>query len=34
VKAVLAHEISHVKHRDMLTMTLVAGAVSAISVSR
>lgn len=32
VKAVLAHEISHVKHRDMLTMTLVAGAVSAISV--
>ncbi len=32
VKAVLAHEISHVKHRDMLTMTLVAGAVSAISM--
>jgi heat shock protein HtpX len=29
---VIAHELGHVKNRDMLTMTLVAGAVSAISV--
>ena len=32
VRAVLAHELGHVKNRDMLTMTLVAGAVSAISM--
>jgi heat shock protein HtpX len=31
VRAVMAHELGHVKNRDMLTMTLVAGAVSAIS---
>lgn len=30
VRAVLAHELGHVQNRDMLTMTLVAGAVSAI----
>jgi heat shock protein HtpX len=32
VRAVIAHELGHVKNRDMLTMTLVAGAVSTISV--
>lgn len=32
VRAVLAHELGHVRNRDMLTMTLVAGAVSAISM--
>jgi heat shock protein HtpX len=32
VRAVMAHELGHVRHRDMLTMTLVAGAVSAIAV--
>lgn len=32
VKAVLGHELGHVRNRDMLTMTLVAGAVSAISM--
>lgn len=31
VRAVIGHELGHVKNRDMLTMTLVAGAVSAIS---
>src|SRR5262245_17989912 len=31
LKAVIGHELGHVKNRDMLTMTLVAGAVSAIS---
>lgn len=30
VRAVMGHELGHVKNRDMLTMTLVAGAVSAI----
>ena len=30
VRAVMAHELGHVKNRDMLTMTLVAGAVSAL----
>jgi heat shock protein HtpX len=30
VRAVMAHELGHVRNRDMLTMTLVAGAVSAI----
>jgi heat shock protein HtpX len=30
VKAVMGHELAHVKHRDMLTMTLVAGVVSVI----
>ncbi|MHC5009670.1 MAG: M48 family metalloprotease [Planctomycetota bacterium] len=30
VKAVMGHELGHVRNRDMLTMTLVAGAVSAI----
>ncbi len=32
VRAVLAHELGHVQNRDMLTMTLVAGAVSAIGL--
>lgn len=32
IRAVVGHELGHVKHRDMLTMTLVAGAVSAISM--
>jgi heat shock protein HtpX len=32
VRAVVGHELGHVRHRDMLTMTLVAGAVSAISM--
>ncbi len=30
VRAVMGHELGHVKNRDMLTMTIVAGAVSAI----
>lgn len=32
VRAVMGHELAHVKNRDMLTMTLVAGVVSAIGV--
>ena len=32
VRAVLAHELGHVRNRDMLTMTLVSGAVSAVSM--
>lgn len=32
LKAVIGHELGHVKNRDMLTMTLVAGAVSAIGM--
>ena len=32
VRAVMAHELGHVRNRDMLTMTLVSGAVSAISM--
>jgi heat shock protein HtpX len=32
LKAVIGHELGHVKNRDMLTMTLVSGAVSAISM--
>ena len=32
VKAVLGHEMGHIRNHDMLTMTLVAGAVSAISM--
>ena len=32
VRAVMAHELGHVRNRDMLTMTLVAGAVSAIAM--
>jgi heat shock protein HtpX len=32
VRAVIGHELGHVKNRDMLTMTLVAGAVSTISM--
>lgn len=32
VRAVMAHELGHVRHRDMLTMTLVSGAVSAIGM--
>ncbi len=31
IRAVIGHELGHVRNRDMLTMTLVAGAVSAIS---
>jgi len=30
VRAVMGHELAHVKNRDMLVMTIVAGAVSAI----
>ena len=30
VRAVMGHELAHVKHRDMLTMTIVAGTVSVI----
>jgi heat shock protein HtpX len=32
IRAVMAHELGHVRNRDMLTMTLVAGAVSAIAM--
>ena len=32
VRAVMAHELGHVRNRDMLTMTLVSGAVSAIGM--
>ena len=32
VRAVMGHELGHVKNRDMLTMTLVSGAVSAIGM--
>lgn len=32
IRAVMGHELAHVKHRDMLTMTLVAGVVSAIGM--
>jgi heat shock protein HtpX len=32
VRAILGHELGHVRNRDMLTMTLVAGAVSAIGM--
>ncbi len=32
VRAVMAHELGHVQNRDMLTMTLVSGAVSAIGL--
>jgi heat shock protein HtpX len=32
VRAVIGHELGHVRNRDMLTMTLVAGAVSTISL--
>jgi heat shock protein HtpX len=32
VRAVMGHELGHVRNRDMLTMTLVSGAVSAISM--
>jgi heat shock protein HtpX len=32
VRAIVGHELGHVRNRDMLTMTLVAGAVSAISM--
>lgn len=32
VRAVMAHELGHVRNRDMLTMTLVAGAVSAVAM--
>lgn len=32
IRAVLAHELGHIRNRDMLTMTLVSGAVSAISM--
>lgn len=31
VRAVMGHELAHVKHRDMLTMTIVAGTVSVIA---
>ena len=32
LRGVVGHELGHVRNRDMLTMTLVAGAVSAISM--
>ena len=32
VRAVMAHELGHVRNRDMLTMTLVSGAVSAVGM--
>lgn len=32
LRAVMGHELAHVKHRDMLTMTIVAGVVSAIGL--
>jgi heat shock protein HtpX len=32
VRAVMGHELAHVRHRDMLTMTIVAGVVSAVGL--